>query len=472
MSETKIFLSSTFVDLAKSREEISKWITSVFGAELIIMETFGSDTAPPNVVSIKRVNECDIFIGIYAHRYGTVESNSGKSITELELDQANEGKSVGKISDILLYLKDERSSWLRDFEDSNAVAKQGLERLKSKAKKHTITKFNSASDLLLSIVRDVFKRMRERYSSDSLQVRPLALPGAKKIGEPPGMEFLTSEDRDYLVGRKRNTEELIKRIEDESIVLLVGESGVGKTSLIHAGIIPNASAVGMRPIYARPLASPSVDIVDKVKTSIFDEPPPFKWPLVALLARVVTALQGQKVLLIIDQFEDVLASTDLLEVEHLVADLGTFHELAEPDLRVLISYRADLEGRLGEYWQQISGSPRGLARYYISGITEKDAWEGIEKTCQDLCISLKLRPSEESRIIKDLSFASKSIGQPTIYPPYMQMLLDHFWSATNKGGTEYRIEKYQEAGGMIGVVGGYLNRVLKYAQDKEGYVLE
>jgi hypothetical protein len=39
-------LESTFVDLGDVRVDVSRWLTGVFGAELIIMETFGSDSAP------------------------------------------------------------------------------------------------------------------------------------------------------------------------------------------------------------------------------------------------------------------------------------------------------------------------------------------------------------------------------------------------------------------------------------------
>jgi hypothetical protein len=86
MSVPKIFVSSTFVDLSAARGEICKWLTGLFGSELIVMETFGSDAAPPEINSVRRVRECDLFIGIYAHRCGTIDESSGKSITELELD--------------------------------------------------------------------------------------------------------------------------------------------------------------------------------------------------------------------------------------------------------------------------------------------------------------------------------------------------------------------------------------------------
>lgn len=85
MSTPKIFLSSTFVDLSSVRDELRKWLAGLFGIQLVVMETFGSDVAPPEINSVRRVRECDLFVGIYAHRYGTIDKDSGKSITELEL---------------------------------------------------------------------------------------------------------------------------------------------------------------------------------------------------------------------------------------------------------------------------------------------------------------------------------------------------------------------------------------------------
>jgi hypothetical protein len=107
----KIFLSSTFVDLEQPRLQIKEWLSGVFGAELIVMETFGSDTSPPDIASVRRVRECDLFIGIHGHRYGTIDQTSGESITELELDEAERSFSSGSLRDILLYIVDSNAVW-------------------------------------------------------------------------------------------------------------------------------------------------------------------------------------------------------------------------------------------------------------------------------------------------------------------------------------------------------------------------
>src|SRR5262249_17260409 len=150
----KIFLSSTYSDLREVRAEVIRWLGGIFVTPLIVMETAGSDTAPPKVTSIRRVRQCDIFIGIYAHRYGTIDPISGESITELELDEARSAQSAGVVGELLLYVIDPKSNWLSEFADLSTEAQNGLCRLNGKIHQHTYTVVRNETDLLFSIVRD------------------------------------------------------------------------------------------------------------------------------------------------------------------------------------------------------------------------------------------------------------------------------------------------------------------------------
>src|ERR1017187_5248825 len=60
--------------------------------------------------------------------------------------------------------------------------------------------------------------------------------------------------------------------------------------------------------------------------------------------------------------------------------------------------------------------------------------------------------------------------QEGVYPPYIQMFIDHVWrTSENKPGT-YLFEDYLASGGMEGVTAGYLTRQLAYANDTEGHL--
>ena len=57
-----------------------------------------------------------------------------------------------------------------------------------------------------------------------------------------------------------------------------------------------------------------------------------------------------------------------------------------------------------------------------------------------------------------------------MYPPYLQMFIDHVWRSLGNQSGSYRFDRYLAAGGMEGVTAGYLSRQLEYAQDTEGHL--
>lgn len=92
MSEFKIFISSTREDLVEFREAVRNKLVSLHQS-LYAMEDMGSYPADAVAVSSDQVKECDLFIGLYAFRYGYVPDGDDKSITEQEYDLAcSEGK--------------------------------------------------------------------------------------------------------------------------------------------------------------------------------------------------------------------------------------------------------------------------------------------------------------------------------------------------------------------------------------------
>ncbi len=464
----KVFVSSTYVDLCDARAELCRWLSGVFGTTMVVMETSGSDTAPPNVNSARRVRQCDIFVGIYANRYGTIDRNTGKSITELELDEARAAHSAGVVGDILLYVIDASSPWLAEYRDTSGEAENGRARLRQKCTQHTYTSFKAQTDLLFSVVRDVYRVIARDFVAGQRRIRDFTLPAPRQISRPLGMEFLTSADGPYLIGRDQMLTDAVAEIVREPIVLLLGESGVGKTSLIHAGIIPECAKLGWRPVYVRPLGLPSTDVVEQLESSVF-EGDVRRYPLLQTVAEALGASGDRTLLLVIDQFEDVLSSLSKGEVAHLIAGLRALRELVSARLRILIAYRSDLEGRLGTFWQQISGSPSGFPRIYVSGLEPRSAWRGVQTFCESLNINLQVNPDEADAICGDTLILSGELAQTTIYPPYVQMLLDYVWHSTDgRMPRQFTFGMYRDGGSATGIVRRFLQRQLDYANDDTG----
>jgi hypothetical protein len=466
--DAQVFISSTYLDLGPVRAELIRRLHEVFGARLIVMETFGSDDAPPEVLSVRRVRQADAFIGVYARRYGSTDPRSGKSITQLELEEAEAALSGGLLKTILLYVLAEEARWLSEGE-ADESGRQGLTRLLGLAGRHTYTRFSRTEDLPFFVIRDLFVALRDRLAPSVPALRRPSLPPRTTITRPVGMEYLRSTEREYLAGRKDKVDELLRLVDEHPLVLLLGGTGVGKTSLIHAGVFPSVLERGWYPVYARPLGFPHTDLLRQVEASVFEGQPGYRGALLGLLGYISAQFAGRRLLIVLDQFEDVLGG-DPEEARRLIHDLGEAHRLSEPTIRILISYRADLEGRLGYHWQGMTGSPAGLPRCYLSGIEASEALVAIKRMALDLGTALELRAEDERQIEIDLILASTKIGIDGVYPPYVQMLVDHLWMTATRQGTAYTSADYASAGGADSIVGTYLVRLLDYAEDQDRHL--
>ena len=200
-----------------------------------------------------------------------------------------------------------------------------------------------------------------------------------------GLFSYSEESRGYFHGREEETAELARRVQRKLLTVLFGQSGLGKTSLLRAGIVPRLREEGFCPVYVRVDYAPdSPPPAEQIKQAIFRAT-----AAAGHWTRPGTAIEGESLwefmhhredllrdangrtllpLLIFDQFEEVftLAQADdtgklrarefLRELADLVenrppaslearmeTDDEVAHEFdfARADYRVLIALRED-----------------------------------------------------------------------------------------------------------------------------------
>lgn len=66
-----------------------------------------------------------------------------------------------------------------------------------------------------------------------------------------GLFSYTEQTRAYFHGRDEETAELARRVQRKLLSVLFGQSGLGKTSLLRAGLVPRLRAEGFCPVYVR-----------------------------------------------------------------------------------------------------------------------------------------------------------------------------------------------------------------------------
>src|SRR3954454_4092956 len=67
----------------------------------------------------------------------------------------------------------------------------------------------------------------------------------------PGLESFEENAHDYFFGRDRETVSLLNHVRDAAVTVLYGRSGLGKTSLLRAGLFPALREENFLPIYVR-----------------------------------------------------------------------------------------------------------------------------------------------------------------------------------------------------------------------------
>ena len=66
-----------------------------------------------------------------------------------------------------------------------------------------------------------------------------------------GLASFTEETRGYFFGREEEVAELARRVQRKLLTVLFGQSGLGKTSVLRAGLVPRLRDQGYCPVYVR-----------------------------------------------------------------------------------------------------------------------------------------------------------------------------------------------------------------------------
>src|SRR5271165_5344836 len=152
------------------------------------------------------------------------------------------------------------------------------------------------------------------------------------------------------------------------ILRLVGPSGIGKSSLIRAGLLPKIREFGWRACVIRFFENPAQRIPLELTEQLLTSPGAFTPPLdpVKFRADVAPLLSSNginRLVLFLDQFEDIVSPVAAPgAVDAMRKFLGELWEQKEtkPYLRAVVVYRTDADARLGRLWQVVSGKSEGL----------------------------------------------------------------------------------------------------------------
>jgi formylglycine-generating enzyme required for sulfatase activity len=155
----KIYISSTFKDLNAHREAVYKTLRQ-WGHDAIAMEDYVASDKRPLDKCLNDVASSDVYIGLFAWRYGYVPSGQDKSITELEYDHARKNNKP-----CFIFMLKEDAMWNPMLIDED---RRNIKTLRQKLQTDLTVSFFSTVDELKSTVSASLKDIPSSPTADPI----------------------------------------------------------------------------------------------------------------------------------------------------------------------------------------------------------------------------------------------------------------------------------------------------------------
>ena len=160
----KTFLSSTYTDLIEHRENATGAIERL-GQQVGRMEVFGARPEELSITCFEEIEKCDLFVGVYAYRYGHIPEQEEISITEAELDYA-----IKHNKPAFCFFIDNNHPWLPIMVDEGD-AKIKLYQFKNRIGKGLVRDiFTTPEDSAYKIASALGRYLSNSRSSESVKI--------------------------------------------------------------------------------------------------------------------------------------------------------------------------------------------------------------------------------------------------------------------------------------------------------------
>ena len=248
-----------------------------------------------------------------------------------------------------------------------------------------------------------------------------------------GLAVFDRADAEFFCGRERLVADLLARLVESPMVGIIGSSGIGKSSLLRAGLLPALSAgslpgsSGWRQVLLRPGAHPRSELGRALDGERLGE----------ALGQLSS---GQRLVVAVDQLEELFTVCEQEEERAaFLEQLAVAASDAERRAVVVVSLRADFYGRFASYSRFAGALSR--SHVLVGPMDRGELARAIEQPAARA--GLELEPGLTDALVSDVA------GEPGGLPLLSTTLLE-LWRA--RDGRVLRYDTYQTRGGVRGAV--------------------
>lgn len=305
--------------------------------------------------------------------------------------------------------------------------------------------------------------------TEILQISVNEIKTRKFIETSPykGLKKFESEDKDLFFGRDQFLKSLVNELKQTNLVLLLGASGSGKSSVVRAGLVPWLfQKYGTRLVNL--IFTPDQDPFESLYASLLSK----NTQNIAQFAReakadtltqVVTRLKqaDDYWFILIDQFEELFTTSQPEKRDRFITSLVELAKAKLLRVKIIVTMRADFLDKLSPYAALVKATDKH--RPMIAEMQLDELRLAIEQPAAHHGVVFETGLVEE--MIKDVQ------GQAG-YLPLLQYTLNLLWETEIKTGSindrTLNISTYRELGGVRGALQQRVDKIYEdlSAQEK------